>query len=115
MPAYRSYQPDWSSKRCSISWLRGHLVNTNDFGSLLWILDMSRQNGVVHVELPKAQRTEKGEPWLARLYFVEGHVVSCHVHSQVAGRKMLSVGEAMHWLTHGGARPLHCATQNFSR
>lgn len=81
-------------------------MNINDFGSLLWILDMSRQNGVVHVELPRAQRTEKGEPWLARLYLVEGHVVECHVHSQVDGRRLLSDGEAMHWLAQWGRHQL---------
>ncbi len=96
------------------SWLRGHLVNTNDFGSLLWILDMSRQNGVVHVELPKAQRTEKGEPWLARLYLVEGHVVECHVHSRVDGRKLLSDGEAMHWLAQWGQRQLVWSLEVFT-
>ena len=89
-------------------------MNTNDFGSLLWILDMSRQNGVVHVELPKAQRTEEGEPWLARLYLVEGHVVECHVHSQVDGRKLLSDGEAMHWLARWGQRQLAWSLEVFT-
>src|SRR5438128_12018810 len=75
---------------------------------------MSRQNGVVHVELPKAQRTEEGEPWLARLYLVEGHVVECHVHSQVDGRKLLSDGEAMHWLAQWGQRQLAWSLEVFT-
>ncbi len=61
-------------------------MNTNDFASLLWILKMSRQNGVVHVELPKAERTEMGEMWRAHLHLVEGHVAACHVLNLVDGR-----------------------------
>lgn len=75
---------------------------------------MSRQNGVVQVELPKAQRTEKGEPWLARLYLVEGHVVACHVYSQVDGRRLLSDGEAMHWLAQWGQRQLVWSLEVFT-
>ena len=89
-------------------------MNTNDFASLLWILDMSRQNGVVHVELPGAQRTEKGEPWRARLYLVEGYVVACHVHSQVDGRRLFSDGEAMRWLAEWGQRELAWSLEVFT-
>jgi len=89
-------------------------VNTNDFASLLWILDMSRQNGVVHVELPGAQRTEKGEPWRARLNLVEGYVVACHVHSQVDGRRLFSDGEAMRWLASWGQRELAWSLEVFT-
>ena len=81
-------------------------MNTNDFASLLWILKMSRQNGVVHVELPKARRTEKGEMWRAHLYLVEGHVTACHVLSLVDGRKLLSDDEALRWLARWGQREL---------
>ena len=89
-------------------------MSTNDFASLLWILDMSRQNGVVHVELPEAQRTKKGEPWRARLYLVEGYVVACHVHSQVDGRRLVSDGEAMRWLASWGQRELVWSLEVFT-
>ena len=89
-------------------------MNTNDFASLLWILKMSRQNGVVYVELPKAQRAEKGEPWRARLHLVEGHVVACHVHSQVDGRRLLSDDGAMRWLARWGQRELAWSLEVFA-
>jgi hypothetical protein len=47
-----------------------------------------------------------GEPWQARLSLVEGHVVACHVHSQVDGRRLLSGDEALRWLAHWGQREL---------
>jgi hypothetical protein len=75
---------------------------------------MSRQNGVVHVELPKAQTTEKREPWRARLDVVEGHVVACYVQSQVDGRIVLSDGEAMRWLAQWGQRELAWSLEVFT-
>lgn len=89
-------------------------MNTNDFASLLWILEMSRQNGVVHVVPPKAKRTEKGEPWRARLYLVEGNVVECHVYSQLDGRRVLSHSEAMRWLARWGQRELAWSLEVFT-
>ncbi len=89
-------------------------MNTNDFVSLLWILNMSRQNGVVHVELPKAKRIEMGEPWRARLHLVEGRVVACYVHSQVDGRRLLSDDEAMRWLARWGQRELAWSLEVFT-
>lgn len=65
---------------------------------------MSRHNGVVHLELAKVQRTEKGELWRAHLHLVEGHVAACHVQSQVDGRRLLSDSEAMRWLARWGQR-----------
>src|SRR5207244_13417262 len=105
----------WSSKRCPVSWPRGYLVNTNDFASLLWILKMSRQNGVVHVELPKAGRTEMGEMWRAHLYLAEGHVAACQVLSLVDGRRLLSDEEALRWLTGWGQRELAWSLEVFTQ
>ena len=75
---------------------------------------MSRQNGVVYVELPKTQRAEKGEPWRARLHLVEGRVVACHVHSQVDGRRLLSDDGAMRWLAQWGQRELVWSLEDFT-
>lgn len=89
-------------------------MKTNDYVSLLWILKMSRQNGVVHVELPKAKRIEMGEPWRARLHLVEGRVVKCYVHSQVDGRRLLSDDEAMRWLAQWGQCELAWSPEVFT-
>ena len=75
---------------------------------------MSRQNGVVHVELPKAKRIEMGEPWRARLYLVEGRVVACQVHSQVDGRRLLSDHAAVRWLAQWGQRELAWSLEVFT-
>ena len=89
-------------------------MNTNDFASLLWVLKMSRQNGVVHVELPKAERTEMGEMWRAHLHLVEGHVAACHVLNLVDGRKLLSDDEALRWLAGWGQRELAWSREAFT-
>ncbi len=89
-------------------------MNTNDFASLLWVLKMSRQNGVVHVELPKAERTEMGEMWRAHLHLVEGHVAACHVLSLVDERKLLSDDEALRWLAGWGQRELAWSREAFT-
>ncbi len=55
-----------------------------------------------------------GEPWRARLSLVEGHVVACHVHSQVDGRRLLSGDEALRWLARWGQRELAWSLKVFT-
>ena len=90
-------------------------MNTNDFASLLWILKMSRQNGAVYVELPKAEGTEMREMWRAHLHLVEGHVAACHVFSLVDERKLLSDDEALRWLAGWGQRELAWSQEVFTQ
>jgi len=75
---------------------------------------MSRQNEVVHVELPETVESEMGEPWRASLYLVEGHVVAGHVHSQVDGRRLLSHDEALRCLARWGQRELAWSLEIFT-
>ena len=75
---------------------------------------MSRQNEVVHVELPETVESEMGEPWRASLYLVEGHVVAGHVHSQVDGRRLLSHDEALRCLARWGQRGLAWSLEIFT-
>src|SRR5207249_568187 len=39
-----------------------------------------------------------GEPWQAQLFFAEGNVTTCYVHSYVDGRRLLAGDEAIRWL-----------------
>jgi len=79
-------------------------VNVNDLTSLLWILKMSRQSGVVLVELREMKGRPTGEPWQAYLYLTEGKAVACYVYSKRDGRLLFSNEEAMRWLTKWGQR-----------
>lgn len=73
-------------------------MNVNDLTSLLWILKMSRQSGIVLIELLGRKETETSVPWQACLQLIVGKAVSCRIYSKIDGRVLFPDEEAMHWL-----------------
>lgn len=71
---------------------------TKDFASLLELLSVSGQSGMLIVEQPEYE----GIPWQAQLTLVEGKVTSCLLCNKVAGRVLLRDAEVTRWLSAQG-------------
>ncbi len=71
---------------------------TKDFASLLELLSISGQSGMLTVEQPEYE----GIPWQAQLTLVEGKVTSCWLRSKVDGRVLLRDAEVTRWLSVQG-------------
>ncbi len=59
---------------------------------------MSRQNGVVLLELREVKDIPASEPWRTYLYLVEGKAIACRIYSKKDGITLLANEEAMRWL-----------------
>jgi hypothetical protein len=73
-------------------------VYTKDFASLLELLSISGQSGVLTIEQPEYE----GIPWQAQVTLVEGKVTSCLLRSKVDGRVLLRDAEVTRWLSAQG-------------
>ncbi len=67
---------------------------TKDLTSLLQLLSVSDQSGVLHVEPPEIA----GEVWRGYLTLVAGNVMACQVRQVEDGRILLDGPEALRWL-----------------
>jgi hypothetical protein len=73
-------------------------VYTKDFASLLELLSVSGQSGMLIVEQPEYE----GIPWQAQLTLVEGKVISSLLSSKADGRVLLRDAEVIRWLSAQG-------------
>jgi len=73
-------------------------VYTKDFASLLELLSVAGQSGLLIVEQPEYE----GIPWQAQLTLVEGKVTACSLRSKVDGRILLRDAEVTRWLSMQG-------------
>jgi hypothetical protein len=67
-------------------------VHTKDFASLLQLLDLSAQSGILVVE-------REGETWQAVLPLRDGKPLSCRIVDIPSGRTLLSGDQAINWLS----------------
>ncbi len=74
---------------------------TKDLASLLQLLSVSEQSGVLHLEPLGPVGT--GEAWHAKLILAAGEIISCEVLSKRDGRVLLGGPEAIQRLTNMGA------------
>ncbi len=65
---------------------------------------MSRQSGVVLVELLEGKETGTNVHWQVHLYLVEGKAIACRIYSKIDGRVLFTNDEAMRWLSKWGQR-----------
>jgi hypothetical protein len=75
----------------------GRDVYTKDLESLLDLLGVSEQSGVLQVE--QAEGEESGSPWNAQIHLVEGRVITCEVLRKEDGQVLLRDANALRWLS----------------
>ena len=74
---------------------------TKDLASLLQLLSVSEQSGVLHLESPGP--VGAGEAWQAKLVLAAGKIISCEVLSKRDGHLLLGGPEAIQRLANIGA------------
>ncbi len=74
---------------------------TKDLASLLQLLSVSGQSGILHLE--PLGSVAGSEPWRAQLVLTAGEIISCDVLSKIDGRVLLGGSEALQRLTGMGA------------
>jgi hypothetical protein len=70
-------------------------MRTKEFGSLLQLLQLSQQSGLLWVSC-------SGEAWQARLQLQEGIPKSCHIVQRPDMKVLMSGQSAIEWLSHRG-------------
>jgi hypothetical protein len=76
-------------------------VYTKDLASLLQLLSVSGQSGVLHLE--PLEPVGGREAWHAQLILAAGEIIACDVLSKIDGRVLLGGPEALQRLTDMGA------------
>jgi hypothetical protein len=76
-------------------------VYTKDLASLLQLLSVSGQSGILHLE--PLGSVGVSEAWHAQLVLTAGEIISCDVLSKIDGRMLLGGSEALQRLTGMGA------------
>ena len=74
---------------------------TKDLASLLQLLSVSGQSGILHLE--PLGSVGASEAWHAQLVLTAGEIISCDVLSKIDGRVLLGGSEALQRLTGMGA------------